>query len=162
MTKEFPAESEGLGPLRVSDLIIGRVAGVNDASAELVQEFKPTRYELRVLARHYLKKLTEIDYMWIAFGQSGSYEIRFDPFAERRLGTICSILGEEEFREAIAPVEAEWKKWQEENLKCKQCGKPRSIPLIQSDVLCDRCGSGKVNDEADTDSLHIQDRCRRA
>ncbi len=59
MTKQMPVESQGLGALGG---VIGVVSGVNDASAYLVEDFKPTLYELEVLARHYLEKAREVEY----------------------------------------------------------------------------------------------------
>ncbi len=56
MEKQIPVESEGLGAIRAGGLIIGRVSGVNDESACLVEHFKPTQYELEVLANHYLEE----------------------------------------------------------------------------------------------------------
>ena len=159
MKKHFPAESEGLGPRVVGNgFALGIVPGVNDASAELVEGFRPTRYELEVLATDYMERLGVIAADWEAFGQTGSYEIRFGPFAWRRLDTICNILGEEEFTQAIAPVKAKWDnvlakcREQVENPEpCEECGASRSGPLPLSDLLCDRCGLAKVGDEAHTD-----------
>lgn len=106
MGKQMAVESEGLGPL--GGVIGGGISGVNDQSACLVENFKPTLYELEVLARHYLEEARGIEFLGEFLGCSGSYEIRMRPFAYRRLATIEAFLGEESFRKAIASTEEEW------------------------------------------------------
>ncbi len=104
-------------------------SGANDESARMVHQFTPTRYELAVLARHYLEELYSIAYFWAAYSQSGSWEVRFGPFAERRLDTVAGHLGEEEFKVAIQSVEKKWEGWEEEvaaelakMIPCTRCG----------------------------------------
>ncbi len=117
MKRQMAKESEGLGPL-VSEpmgidgkrLAIGMVPGVNDAGATLVENFAPTRYELEVLANHYLEEVRAIEFDGEFLGSSGSYEIRMRPFAYRRLDAIWQVLGEESFKKAIAPMEEKWQK----------------------------------------------------
>jgi hypothetical protein len=104
MAKKVPSESEGLDPLHGNGFVIGHVRGVNDRAAELVDGFQPTRYELGILTEHYMNEIGNILYSYEAFMQSGSYEIRFRPFAEQRLGTIQSILGEEEISSIVDPI----------------------------------------------------------
>ena len=149
MGKQMAVESEGLGPL--GGVIGGGISGVNDQSASLVENFKPTLYELEVLARHYLKEAKEIEFYWRFLGDSGSYEIRMHPFACRRLATLESFLGAERFHEAIArTIEAEDRAFAqaeevEKNLEpCKACGAKRtyydSVLSFIPDGLCGACG----------------------
>ncbi len=130
MGKQMAVESEGLGPL--GGVIGAGIRGVNDQSASLVENFKPTLYELEVLARHYLEEAREIEFDGKFLGSSGSYEIRMHPFAYRRLATIENVLGEERFQKAIARTEEKWDKIFaeaaeiERNLEaCKGCGRKR-------------------------------------
>ena len=152
MTIKFPTESEGLGPMIGKGLAVGVVRGVNDATAELVEGFVPTRYELEVLARHYLECIGDIQFMWEAFGQSSSYGIRFWPFANRRLSKIQSILGEEDYREAITSAEekidkvlAEIREDVNNPRPCSECGTHRSGPVYLDDYegICDKCRADK-------------------
>ena len=146
MKKQMPVESEGLGPL--GGVIGGGISGVNDQSACLVENFKPTLYELEVLARHYLEEARGIEFGGVFLGCSGSIEIRMHPFACRRLATIEAFLGEESFRNAIASTEEKWEKAFteadeiEKNLEpCKQCGAQRAYYhyVAHSEGYCDTC-----------------------
>jgi hypothetical protein len=145
MEKQIPVESEGLGPLAGC---IGVIRGVNDESAYLVKEFKPTLYELEVLARHYLEEARDIEFGWTFLGFSGSYEIRMQPFAYRRLATIQSILGDQRLQEAISRVEEKWDKRFaeaeeiEKNLEpCKSCGAKRDYYDYASPITDGYCGA---------------------
>jgi hypothetical protein len=147
----FAEDSAGLGPLPVGRVVIGDVHGVNDEGARLVPTFIPTAYELEVLARHYVKAIYDIEYFGRFAQTSGSYEIRFGPFADRRLGTIAETLGREVFDGAIAPVrhdhEKDVKDTEERLAKpCAQCGCARDFfdlgrPMreYEDDGLCEGC-----------------------
>ncbi len=147
MGKQMAVESEGLGPL--GGVIGGGIRGVNDQSASLVENFKPTLYELEVLARHYLEEARMIEFDGRFLGMSGSYEIRMQPFAYRRLATIESILGEERLQEAISRAEEKWDKRFaeaeeiEKNLEpCKSCGAKRDYhdyAFPTTDGYCGAC-----------------------
>ena len=147
MEKQMAVESEGLGPL--GGVIGAGIRGVNDQSASLVENFKPTLYELEVLARHYLEEARMIEFDGRFLGMSGSYEIRMQPFAYRRLATIESILGEERLQEAISRAEEKWDKRFaeaeeiEKNLEpCKSCGAKRDYhdyAFPTTDGYCGAC-----------------------
>jgi len=147
MGKQMPVESEGLGAIRAGGSIIGRISGVNDESACLVEHFKPTQYELEVLARHYLENARDIEFYGRFLGASGSYEIRMHPFAYRRLATIKSVLGEKRLQEAIARTEEKWdeifKRAEKDAKPCKACGggeRTYNTPAdIGSEGYCDAC-----------------------
>ena len=149
MKNQMPVESEGLGPIGAGGFIIGRISGVNEESAYLVEHFKPTQYELEVLARHYLEEARMIEFDGRFLGMSGSYEIRMQPFAYRRLATIKSILGEERLQEAISRAEEKWDKRFteaeeiEKNLEpCKSCGAKRDYhdyAFPTTDGYCGAC-----------------------
>ena len=79
-----------------------------DESSRMVHGFVPTRYELAVLARHYLEEVYHYDYLWEVGGQTSSTGQRFEPFAWERIATIKGFIGEEELRKAIVPIEERW------------------------------------------------------
>ncbi len=151
MEKQMPVESEGLGQLVAGGFLIGVVPGVNNESATIVEEFKPTVYELEVLARHYLEEAREIEFAGKFLGYSGSYEIRMRPFAYRRLATIEGILEKHRFDKAIAGTEEEWNRRFaeaaeiEKNLEpCKSCGAKRvyyDYAFPSPDGYCGACDS---------------------
>ena len=82
------------------------VPGATDESSRLVHGFVPTRYELAVIAPHYLEAIH-------ANGCGNQEETgrstgeRVIAFALERLATIGSILGGDELRRVLAPVRVE-------------------------------------------------------
>ncbi len=146
MKKQFSVESEGLGPL--GGVIGGGIRGVNDSTAYLVDDFKPTLCELAVLTGHYLGNLREIEFGERFYATSGSYEIRMGPFADRRLATIEDVLGKERFQKAIASTEEKWDKIFAEALEfeknlapCTRCGARRTYAdyVHCSEGYCGKC-----------------------
>ena len=107
---------------------------LNDDLAKLVRTFVPTRFELEIIARHYLNDVMNIDWTWAAYQQTGFSE-RYS-FALQRLNTIEDFIGEQALDRAIAPVRKDWGKSFEhlaEN-KCKH------------DVSREYCGCGVSDD----------------
>lgn len=82
------------------------VPATTDESSDVVHGFVPTRYELAVIALHYLDAIP-------ANGRGneaetgGSTGERVTAFALERLATIGNILGGDELRRALAPVREE-------------------------------------------------------
>jgi len=106
----------------------------NPAAVQLLADFKPTRYELALLANDTLDQLKEIDFDWRFLPENGRYssDIRMQPFAYRRLTTIENVLGEGRFQKAIASTREKWERAFaeteeiERNLEpCKHCGAKR-------------------------------------
>jgi len=134
-TLRLPDEAEALAPLIVNDRIaIGVVPGVNDRAARLVAGFELTEYELGVLANHYLNRLRSSEFDSRVYEQSGSYDIRMRPFADRRLATIREVMGPVAFDAAIAETEKKWDaafekaEQDEERLApCPACGARRKL-----------------------------------
>ena len=126
----LPEESEGLwGPAWDA-----WSPGLNPRSAAPVGSFEPTRYELQVLARHYLEQDAFWNHWWVCMGQAGGDEHRLVEFALRRLYAIEQILAEDEFVAATEPVKTKWKpKFAEVELElaasiCRECGsKPSCV-----------------------------------
>ena len=152
LRRETPEEAEFLDHPEAAFLGF-KTRGANDESARLVHEFTPTRYELGELACHYLEWVYTIDYNWAALMTTGSWEIRFQPFAYGRLDTIAALLGEEEFQAAIRLVEEKWEGWEEElaaelakEIPCLGCGKSFRREVIYQEE-CLTCG-----EKADLDS----------
>ena len=151
MGMEMAVESEGLGPLCGAGMVVGVVGGVNDESAYLVEHFKPTQYELEVLARHYVDEAGQIEFWSRFLGCGDSHGIRMRPFACRRLATIKAALGEKRFEKAIARTEEKWDKRFaeaeeiEKNLEpCKSCGAKRDYydyAFPSPDGYCGACDS---------------------
>ena len=123
----------------------------NPAAVQLLADFKPTRYELALLANDTLDQLKEIDFIAIFLRSSGSREWRMSIHAPRFLATIENVLGEERYQKAIASTKEEWDKIfaeaeeVEKNLEpCKQCGAKRGYydyaMSFVPDGYCGACG----------------------
>ena len=148
MEKQMPVESEGQGAIAGGGFVIGAVSGVNDESARLVEDFKPTQYELEVLARRYLDEIRNNEFWWEFLKSTGTY--KRERFVLRRLATIEAALGKERFQEAIASTKEEWKRefaMMEEFVKnlepCKACGEKRTYEdyLMDTGGYCAPCVS---------------------
>ena len=84
-----PTVLVGDGP----DIVLGYADHVNGPEAELVEEFSPSRYELRLLYRHWFEVAMEIRYGWFLFDQVGSTDRREHALAESRSRRIEALLG---------------------------------------------------------------------
>ena len=155
----MPEESAGLAPSGGPWCAIGTVRGVNDRWARLVEGFRPTEYELVVLAKHYLDKIMDVDFFFRCYEVSGSSEWRIQAFANRRLDAIEQALGEAKFNAAIAKKLAEWTQKfadadkQEQSLApCTKCGAKRHLyELVNAHAgLCETCTSDSIPDSAAT------------
>jgi hypothetical protein len=129
----MPEESAGLAPSGRRVLIGTGVRGVNDRWARLVEGFRPTEYELVVLAKHYLEEDSDITFMDRFYGMSGSTECRMSEFSRRRLATIEEALGAGKFEAAIAKKLAECQKRFADGEKEEQ--------EIESMAPCTKCGT---------------------
>ena len=96
------------------------------------------RYELAVLAQHYLEEASRIAFECWVFAQVGSTDWRFRSFAGRRLESICQCLSDDEFHAVVDTIEEQWQKKfadAEENGEfCDGCGclhDLRIAPLCQ-------------------------------
>ena len=147
MKIQFPKESEGLGAWGNGKFVFGLAKGVNDEVAALVDGFKPTGYELEILAQHYLEEALDIEFFWECDESIGSGEMRSHSFAWRRVNTIAEILGEKRYKEATAGIIEEWEKKFEDLAKskknvspCKKCGVNREWgELIHFEDYCHNC-----------------------
>lgn len=112
---ERAPDSEGLGfwtntPPGSGDspaFKIGYVSAVNGTEAEECEEFKPTRYELQELARVWYRSYLHDDLEYFFLGQMGSGQMRWQPYAMRRIERIQSIIGEKALKEVFDSVEEE-------------------------------------------------------
>jgi hypothetical protein len=89
------ADNDLLGAIRGRGVCTGFVDEVNGPGAEECSAFVPTRNELLQLVKYWAKIAIDIDYFWFCYEQSGSREIRLEPFAWRRINRIAALLGNE-------------------------------------------------------------------
>lgn len=88
--------------------VTGIQESIHGPDGEFV-EFRPTKAELKVLARYYLKKFVEIQRFMASTGSTGSWEAKSELFAWARYCSISEALGEpvEEFEATIQQHETE-------------------------------------------------------
>jgi hypothetical protein len=75
------------------NLTVGAVPEVNGEGAVEERGNVPTRHELMIIARYWLKKVRTIEFDWFYYACVGSTDIRVQPYGYRRLGRIEQILG---------------------------------------------------------------------
>ena len=124
---DYPEEAEALGSWRAGPFVIGSVEGVNDELSKVVCSFKATKYELGILARHYLDERHDLYYLYRCRGEIGSGSSRIHAFAGRRLATIEKRLGEPDFKKMTSQTEEKWEKifaeLDEDERACKNYGR---------------------------------------
>ncbi len=112
----------------------------------VVENFRPTQYELEFVARHYLDALLTYDIIW-RYAGSPSLNRGVVQCLYERLHVIKDALGAESFKEATASIIEERKKMfaeadeEEERLDpCTKCGGKRSLPdEANGSALCAEC-----------------------
>jgi hypothetical protein len=100
-TQKGNPDSEGLGCWGNEHFVVGYIDEVNGPGAVEVPGFVATRHELTQLAKYWAAVKIDHEFSWFANQQTGSSEIRLQPFASRRIGRIASALGEEEVAKAV-------------------------------------------------------------
>ncbi|MCP4006337.1 MAG: hypothetical protein GY725_19330 [bacterium] len=88
---------------------------------DLVEEYTPDRYELAVLARHYLDTAAYILHAETALGGAGSWP-QMESFAWNRLATIKEHIGEQELEKALEKTRQFWEAEFDELAKIPRCG----------------------------------------
>jgi len=84
--------------------VVGFVEEVNGAGAEECREFVPTKHELSVLAKYWIKESLDADFFFFDRKHSSSRLSRISTFAHCRLCRIERILGSETFKAADTEV----------------------------------------------------------
>jgi hypothetical protein len=138
-TGTMPPDSDGLGAIVGDNFAIGAVPEVNGEGAVEERGYVPTRHELMIIARYWLKEVRTIEFDWFFCGCFGSTDMRVRPYGYRRLRRIEQILGADAIeildREINSEFEAEvgprlWKMFLEgEEPERDQRGVPVLPPL---------------------------------
>lgn len=102
------SDNESLMPRGGNGLVVGYVDRVNGRGAEEINGFTPTRNELIELVKYWYGVLLDNRYFSFLYAQSGSREIRENPYAQRRIDRLAEALGHEDVDKAIAETEAEF------------------------------------------------------
>ena len=97
------------GPSGGGDMVVGAVGEIHGKDGVLT-DFKPTRFELKKIAKWYLKRAKEIEILSRVHGQSGSYEARMRPFALARVDRIEKHIGEEAIDEIRERIDQEFER----------------------------------------------------
>ena len=90
---------EGRDPILAPILTpFGRIGFEEEIHGEMGLEceaYKPTRYELTVVAEHWFKEVADIWVWWFYFDVAGGPEGRLEPYARMRIERIADVLGAE-------------------------------------------------------------------
>lgn len=88
-------DNEWLGPFQAGPFTIGYLEDIHGAGGTAVADFKPTKHELSIVARHWIRELLEINLSWFLYTTTGSWEIRMGSYASKRLDRIADAIGED-------------------------------------------------------------------
>ena len=94
-------DSEGLGFWGDERFTVGYVDEVNGPNSAEMPEFVPTLYELIQLAKYWATIVIDLRFDYFLYTGTGSSEWRLDAFANRRVGRIGKILGQDEINKVI-------------------------------------------------------------
>src|SRR5271166_366008 len=94
-------DSEGLGFWGNQSFTVGYVDEVNGPNSAEMPEFVPTLYELIQLAKYWATIVIDLRFDYFLYTGTGSSEWRLDAFANRRVGRIGKILGQDEINKVI-------------------------------------------------------------
>ena len=93
-------DAEGLDPMAVGPISIGRVDAIHGETGKEVPEFPATGHELIQLAQYWTLERIERDVDWFLFPSIGSREWRWSDYIDRRLDRLYQVLGREMMRKA--------------------------------------------------------------
>lgn len=92
-------DNEWLEPVQAGPFAIGYDEDIHGAGGTAVADFEPTKHELSIVARHWIRELLEINIFWFLYSTTGSREIRIGPYASRRLDRIADAIGDDAVNE---------------------------------------------------------------
>lgn len=98
-------DNEWLAPVQAGPFTIGYYEDIHGARRTAVADYEPTKHELSIVARHWIRELLEINIFWFLYSTTGSWEIRMGPYASRRLGRIADAIGEDAVNEIVRQEE---------------------------------------------------------
>ena len=136
-------ESEGRERTSVDILMEGLINGGGNASE---RDFRVTRKELEVLARHYLEVVALHDYWIFRYLSFGRSENETWGRATSRLYSIQQVLEEDVFAKAVADVKEKWEKEAARlefalatPVKCEECGGEFCKDGLFDASVCQEC-----------------------
>jgi hypothetical protein len=103
------SDNDFLLPSGNERFVVGYVEEVNGAGAKEIAGYIPTRHELIQLVKYWYGQFLDLEWSFFTTGQTGSYEIRLGPFAERRINRAATAIGEGAVKQAIKEVRDEFK-----------------------------------------------------
>jgi hypothetical protein len=100
-------DGDGLGAWSGHGFTVGQVDEVNGLGAEECEGYRPTRCELRQLARYWYQQRLDLQIRYFLIGESSSTGWRLSSYSQRRLDRLAEILGAEAIDEVVAEVESD-------------------------------------------------------
>lgn len=96
--------AQAIAPVQFDNAVVGFVEEIHGTEGEECPEYKPTRDELRQIARYWAEVRLDIKLEWFLWQSSGSRAIRMAPYAAHRLDKLAHVLGEEVVQQAVCEV----------------------------------------------------------
>lgn len=94
-------DNEWLDPVQAGPFTIGYDEDIHGAGGTAVAVYEPTKHELSIVARHWIRELLEIDIFWFLYSTTGSWEVRTRSYSIRRLERIADVIGEDALNEIV-------------------------------------------------------------
>jgi hypothetical protein len=114
---------------------IGFVDAIHGDGGAECEEYRPTRYELEQLARFWAKEILDIQVFWFYYAQSGSTEIRLEPYARTRLHRIRQTLGKDTVKAIVDAVrDQERQRMGEEDWRIFSEGTEEEVKAFQDKI----------------------------
>ena len=98
-------DNEWLDPVQAGPFTIGYDEDIHGAGGTAVADYEPTKHELSIVARHWIRELLEIDIFWFLYQTTGSRKIRMRSYASRRLDRIADAIGEDAVNKIVCQEE---------------------------------------------------------
>lgn len=97
-------DNEWLDPVQAGPSTIGYDDDIHGDGGTAVADYEPTKHELSIVARHWIRELLEIDIFWF-LSTTGSWEIRTRSYEIGRLARIADAIGEDAVNEIVRQEE---------------------------------------------------------
>jgi len=102
-------DNNSLLPWGNEKFVVGSVDEVNGRGGEEIKDYDPTRNELLQLVKYWYEEFLSLKWSFFETSGTGSFELRREHFAKRRINRIATAIGNEAVNQAIEEVHAKCK-----------------------------------------------------
>lgn len=115
---------------------IGFVEEIHGEQGRPMPEYIPTRHELLVLAKYWLRTVIDIKWRWQNYGCVGSSELRQVWYGDDRVNSISDIIGDEQVRAVYDELMREDEE-RERMFRASQNGESDAPPVADASEECE-------------------------